>query len=114
MRVSISIFIVFIVLSILGSIAYIRSKTDITITVTDKERITKTVEGNDASYYLVYTDTETFANSDSMLFFKWNSSDVQGQLKVNQTYKVTVAGWRIPFLSEYRNIIKVQDILVEM
>lgn len=76
-------------------------------TVSDKERI---VESNDddgvSSKYIVFTEEgEVFENTDSVLRFKFNSSTVQGQLKEGQIYDATVYGWRIPFLSTYRNIV---------
>lgn len=73
------------------------------ITVSDKERI-----GLDDTYkYLVYTNSETFENTDTIYYFKYNSSDLQNDLKIDSTYTVTVTGFRIPFLSEHRNIIEV-------
>ena len=51
----------------------------VTITVTDKERITeKDSDGGTSSKYLIFTDSETFENTDSTLFWKFNSSDVYG------------------------------------
>jgi len=87
--------------------AYYSSTEDIQITVTDKERIVDGSGENLSSKYLVFTETETFENTDALIFGKWNSSDIQGKLKVEDKYKVRVAGWRVPFLSMYRNIIKV-------
>lgn len=76
----------------------------VTVTVTDKERVVK----RDDSYYLVFTETEVFKNEDAFLFFKFNSSDVQGKLRVGETYDVKVNGFRVPFMSAYRNILKVK------
>lgn len=73
-----------------------------TITVTEKERITK----KETSYYLVFTDGEVFKNEDSLLQLKFNSSDVHSQLKVGGTYSCKVNWFRVPFLSMYRNIIE--------
>jgi hypothetical protein len=72
--------------------------------VTDKERV---VSG-ESSKWLVYTEGEVFKNTDAPLFGKWDSGDFQGRLKLGQTYRLTVVGWRIPFFSAYRNIIDVQ------
>ena len=59
--------------------------------------------------YLVYTDREVFANKDQILVGKFNSSDVQNQVlqAKDQTCELDVYGWRIPFFSVYRNIVKV-------
>lgn len=85
-----------------------------TVTVTDKDRI---VNGG-SSKYLVYTEdmhgnTIVFENVDSNIRFKYNSSDIQGQLKIGHTYRLTVVGYRIPFLSMYENIIKIQEVYDE-
>lgn len=76
------------------------------ITVTDKERVIKEDQG---SYYLVFTENEVFQNVDAWRRFKVNSSDVQGALRVGNSYEVSVYGWRIPVLSRYRNIVSVRS-----
>lgn len=77
---------------------------DVQITVTDKERITT----NEESMYLVFTEDEVFKNTDALIFFKFNSSNIYGQLRKDSCYTVQVAGFRIPILSAYRNIIKIK------
>lgn len=84
------------------------SKETIEITVSDKERITTGSGKNLESKYLIYTNREVLENTDAMLFGKFNSSDIQNQLKVGKTYKVEVVGWRVPFLSWYRNVVAVK------
>jgi hypothetical protein len=79
----------------------------INIDVQDKERITTGSGKNISSKFIVYTDGEVFENTDTILFSKWNSTDIQGYLKGGESYTVKVVGWRIPFLSTYRNIISV-------
>jgi hypothetical protein len=75
-------------------------------TVTKTERIT-TGSGDSISHkYLVFTTQETFENSDCLWYGKFNSSDVQGRLTPGQ-YSMKVYGWRIPFMSRYRNIVDV-------
>lgn len=87
------------------SLAYSNAVDDVTITVQEKERV---VNG-ESSKYLIYTAEEVFENTDSFVFLKYDSSDLYKDLKVNHTYKVMVAGWRIKFLSSYRNIIKIYE-----
>jgi len=83
--------------------AYHASKTSTELTVLDKERI-----GLNGDYkYLIYGEEEVFENTDVFLYFKFNSSDVQRDLRIGETYEVEVAGWRVPFLSMHRNIIRV-------
>ena len=81
-----------------------------TVTVTDKERVNK----SDSSKYLVFCEDENgevlvFENTDELLRLKFDSSTVQGTIKQGGKYKLTVVGFRIPFLSMYQNIIKVEE-----
>lgn len=78
---------------------------EIEIKVTDKERINELK----SSKYLIFTETETFENSDTILYLKFDSSDVYSNLKQGEEYKVLVYGWRIPFLSMYRNIVRIES-----
>lgn len=97
-----------IAIASLYGVAYHTSSENLVITVKDKERIT-TGSGEDLeSKYLVYGEEEVFENTDSWLFFKFSSSDFQGELEVGKTYNVKVAGWRIPFMSSYRNIVEIK------
>lgn len=87
---------------------YYSTVKEITVIVKDKERITESNGEKVSSKYLVYTENEVFENTDALMFFKFNSSDVQGKLDAGQTYKLKVVGWRVPFLSMYRNIVKIE------
>ena len=99
--------ILFLLLLVAKPVAYHSSSEAVIITVTEKERINTATGETTSSKYLIFTDEEVFENTDKIIFGKWNSSDVQGKLKKGKTYNVKVAGWRIPFFSSYRNIIKV-------
>jgi len=82
---------------------YRGSAENVTIVVQEKER----VADSDSSKYLIWAeDGDVFENTDSLWFGKFNSSDLYGDLMVGNEYCVTVAGWRIPFFSMYRNIIR--------
>jgi hypothetical protein len=89
-------------------LAYLGTQDTVTATVLDKERVCSGGEQTSCEYR-VYTDTETFVNKDSFLFTKFDSADVQGQLRADQTYELEVVGWRIPFLSMFRNIVEVRS-----
>lgn len=86
-------------------IALINSKREVTITVTDKQRVCES--GGGSCKYLIFTDKGTYKDVDSFLFQKFASSDLYGNLKVGETYRVERTGWRIPFFSAYPNIVKV-------
>lgn len=64
---------------------------------------------NPSSYWIVFTDTEVFKNTDSLYYMKFNSSDIQGRLKIGSTCKIKVNGFRVHGLSMYRNIISVDE-----
>ena len=87
--------------------AYYSTVKTIEITVKDKERITTGSGKTISSKFLIYTENEVFENTDNILFLKWNSSDVENKLERGKTFKVKVAGWRVPFLSMYRNVVSI-------
>ena len=107
--------VVILVLSIGYEAIFSFNDTEYTITVTDKERIYKGSGDTSSSKYIVFGDdgngnSLVFENTDCFIRGKWNSSNIQGQLKEGNTYKVTVVGYRVPFFSMYQNIIKIEDI----
>ncbi len=109
MKRNISILFTIIIIGVIVySVAYYSSVEEVTITVTDKERIIETDGDKTTSKYLVFSDAETFENQDEFFMGKWNSSDVQGQLKNDSTYTAKVIGWRLPLFSMYRNIISIK------
>lgn len=83
-----------------GSVDYVTAK------VNRVERVTS----NDSSVYLVFTDEETFSNEDSLLFLKFNSSDLHGKFGEGKAYDMKVQGWRVPFLSMYRNVVWMKEV----
>ena len=102
-----------IVLALLIAIPAIKAfgtKDTVTFTITEKERVTTGSGKSTSSKYLIFTDRETFENTDSIFLGKFDSSDVYGRLKVGQKYEATVVGWRIGFLSLYRNIVRATPI----
>ena len=106
---------VILVLSIGYEAIFSFNDTEYTITVTDKERIYKGSGDTSSSKYIVFGDdgngnSLVFENTDCFIRGKWNSSNIQGQLKEGNTYKVTVVGYRVSFFSMYQNIIKIEDI----
>lgn len=88
-------------------VALVNSKRDVTITVTDKQRVCES--GGGSCKYLIYTDKGTYKDTDSLLFGKWSSSDLYGNLKRGHTYTVERSGWRVPFFSAYPNILRIKS-----
>ena len=96
--------------SIIGGISLYTHTSEYTITITGKERVYQSEE----SKYLVFGEDANgsslvFENTDSLFHGKWNSSNIQGQLKEGNTYTIKVYGYRIPILSMYENIIEVKE-----
>lgn len=71
---------------------------------------TERVRSGQSDTYLVFTENETFQNSDSLLYGKFNSSDFHGRLKDGQKYRLTIVGWRVSFLSWYRNVVRMEEL----
>lgn len=85
-------------------VARICNKNTYTVTITDKGY------SGSVDDYIVWAEDANgvqyeFINEDEFWYGKFNSGTVQGALKVGHTYKFSTVGWRIPFLSEYPNII---------
>ena len=104
---TITLVVVIFILSITYSVLTSFNDHDYIITVTDKE--------DRDSKYLIFGDDENneslvFENTDTIMRFKWNSSNIQSKLHEGKTYKITVIGYRVPFFSMYENIIEVEEI----
>ncbi len=76
-------------------------KGEVVATVTGKDRIVK----EESSFWIILTDQEPLMNRDSLVNMKFNSSDFQGLIHQGTKYRFIVTGFRIPYLSVYRNII---------
>ena len=104
---------IFIICSLIFILILVGIYFNITHKISNEEVITitviyKEIKGSESGdKYLIYTKNEVFENTDNILLQKFNSSDIFGQLIVDSTYQVRVAGIRIEFLNKYRNIIEV-------
>lgn len=105
MKTKICVVLVIVCLLMVGKvfIPYANQET-ITVTVTGGERT--------ESGFLVYTKNEVFKNTDSWWYLKFASSDLQGELMatLGEKRKIKVYGYRVPFLSLYRNVVKIQEL----
>ena len=102
------ILILILVLCIGGckGIIYHTTQDTIQVVVTEKERVVS----ENSSKYLIFTENETFKNTDTIWAWKWNSSDLYGKIKKGGEYKMRVYGFRVGFLSWYRNIVDFEEI----
>ncbi len=105
MKIVILILGTFIIIGLLALSPLYAYHTDkeITCTIASKERIVK----SNSSKYLIFCEDEVLQNTDSLWYWKWNSSDFYRELKEGEEYNLRVYGWRIPFLSMYSNIIEI-------
>lgn len=93
-------------LTTIPPVALVQSREPVTITVTDKERVTD----SNGSKYLIFTEQGTFEVTDSLVATRWNSSDVYGEIEEGGTYTATRQGWRVPFMSLYPNLLDVEEV----
>jgi len=89
---------------------YYSSSETIVITVKEKDRITTGSSQDLDSKFVIYSNNEVLENTDSWLFLKFNSADLQNEIQPKTQYQAKVVGWRIPFLSSYRNVIEVTKV----
>lgn len=80
------------------------------VTVTHVENKISPRHGGSEDMYLVYTSDGTYRNTDSLHYFKFNSSDIQGKLAEEGRFRISYYGFRVPVLSMYKNITKVEKI----
>lgn len=79
----------------------------VSFSVKRAERVTAGYGANAESKYLIFTDTETFENTDSLWALKYNSSDIYGDISEGDSCEATVVGFRVPFMSMYRNVLEI-------
>lgn len=79
------------------------------INVTDKW-IKRT---DDRDLYMIGTENEVFKIEDNIFIGKLNSSDIYNNIKIGHTYKITTTGFRSTFLSSYRNINTIQEVIAQ-
>lgn len=101
------LFVVLAGLPALDAIIIYATQDNVDFTIEKTERVTN--NNGEGSRYLIFTKTETFENTDRLVIWKFNSSDIYGTLKANQYYQAKVVGVRVPFLSWYRNIVSIEE-----
>ena len=114
-RFVIDIFVIIAIVAVTGgaifTIAANYNEQTYVATVTDKE----VKNYKNSSKYLVFTKTEdgetkVFSVEDSLIRFRWNSSDIYGDIEAGNTYRFTTIGFRFEILSIYENIIDFKEI----
>lgn len=88
--------------------AYLGSAERVTFTVRDKARDAHwNSEGRYRHRLLVISDDEVFEVDRAWAFLAFDKYERYRELKVGETYEAVVAGWRIPPLAFYRNIVRI-------
>lgn len=80
------------------------------VVVTDVQSKLMDRHGQREDVYLVFTTDGTYRNTDSLYYFKYNSSDIQGKLAQKGRFRIEYYGFRVPVLSTYKNITKAEKI----
>ena len=65
--------------------------------------------GNDAKYLVSDIDGDVYSIEDSTWFLTWDASNRYALIEKGKTYNITVIGWRVPILSWYQNIIRIEE-----
>ena len=94
---------------VLGPVLSYSSVETTQIVVKEKERICEGSTNGTKCRYLVFTEQGVYENTDSLLQWKFDSSDVYNQLQPGEQYMVEVNWFRVPFLSWYQNILEIKQ-----
>jgi len=77
------------------------------------DKYIKRYHGRDIFFVVVQTDDGrrvVLQNTDSFVAWKFNSADIQAMIEVGKRYRIEAYGWRIPFLSVFQNIVRVEPV----
>ena len=109
--IGVGFFLIFLFFAVLFNVVSYANSDQVRFTVTDKQtKMTCDGKSSCSDKYLVYTDSGTYEITDSLILFRFNSSDVYGRLIVGKTYRADAYGWRVPFLSMYQNLDNVRAV----
>lgn len=67
-------------------------------------------EKDSSKFYIVLNNKEVITNTDSILFGKYNSADIQAALSVGEKVTIKTAGHRDNLFSMYENAISVKEV----
>ena len=104
------LFIVLVQVLLLGNMIVYRSSSEsVNFVVNEKERIMDCSTNSEGvsscnAKYLIFTENEVFENVDKFIIFKFDSSDQYAKMVNGTRCSATAYGWRVPFLSWYRNL----------
>ena len=70
----------------------------------------KYVKGKNGQYFIIDENKNAYTIQDLFFKGKFNSTDLYNQMEIGKKYKIETTGYRIHFLSEYRNINKIYEL----
>ena len=108
--ITLSAILILICLGAMLSVDYLNPQT-IEGTVTDKYN----KRSSDTDYFYVVVEDHNhkehvIKNSDLLFKRKFNSADIQAQIKKDHKYKINVTGFRVPFLDLYPILNKIKGV----
>lgn len=103
--IGILLVVVVAVLIMTYPISYALTSGEETITVKDKW---VKYHGNDAKYLVISEDGQVFEVSDSIIRWRFDSSNLYADIDIGNTYDIKTQGWRFAILSDYKNILEIE------
>jgi len=97
------IFVVLMVAALAYNIAYAFTTGFETITIKDKW---VKYQNEDAKYLVSSTNGQVFQITDTFVKMRFDSSNLYANLDKGKTYAINTQGWRLGFLSNYKNILE--------
>jgi hypothetical protein len=82
------------------------------VRVVDKQ-VKKLSDGREV--FMIFTkrpngDERVFIDTDSKLFFKFDSADIYARMEVGKWYRVRTTGWRLKWFSKFENILRAKEL----
>jgi len=63
-------------------------------------------DGDDAKYLISSTNDQVFEITDTIIKWRFDSSNLYARLDTGQICNIKTQGWRFPFFSDYKNILE--------
>ena len=64
--------------------------------------------GSDAKYLVSSEDGQVFEITDSIIRWRFDSSNLYADIDVDNSYDISYQGWRFAIMSDYKNILKAE------
>lgn len=93
-----------VVASAAYSITYALNTGHETITIEEKW---EKIDGGTSKYLVSSTNGQVFQITDTILMWRFDSSNMYASIKEGNTCNIKTQGWRLPILSDYKNILEI-------